>query len=962
MTKPFLISVLLFAGVLIELGALTGFALLLRRGMRMRNRADKIKAYLLLGSLTFISSLIILPSLAYLYTEELWYEHLGYAQVFWKLLLTRWKLFFLYGGLAFAFMSLNLLIASLICPLPPSFRRWAEQGTKAFRRTALFVILLISIAMGAAAVPFWHDYLLSRNGVEVGDKDPIFKKDVGFYLFSLRMIDFSSLWLKALVWITALLLLWFYNFYSNRDPQSFVRAKRGFLFHGTGLWIAALAVSIVRSQVGIWKTLYSTRGTVYGVGYAEAHAQIPAYKAHMVLLIALGIALLVNLKLRKRIIWIGAAGAWLLSYLIGIQLFPFLVHEFRVKPTERVLELEYLSHNIEMTRKAYGLDKIEEETGVVTELATLDLIRRNQEILRNVQLWDRRALHKTLSELQELRPYYSFYDVDIDRYVVNGEYRQVMIAAREMNLERIPPYARTWVNKRLKYTHGYGVVVVPVNEFTPEGRPNYWVKDIPPISGFPEFTITQPEIYFGEMTKEHIFVNTGEPELDYSIRAPGEEESENVYCVYKGRGGVPLGRGFRRLAFMWRFARLNVILSKYLQPQSRVMYRRLVLERVKALAPFLMFDRDPYIVVGRSGKLWWIIDAFTHSKRYPYSEPYPGPPKTEAARAAPDRNLKGKFNYIRNSVQAMIDAYNGDVYFFVRDETDPMVQVYKKIFPGMFRPQEEIPDGLIDHGRFPDILTLILARMYAVYHMRDPQVFYGQEDKWELPNELYYTKEKIEMVPYYAVVKLPGEDHVEFVNMIPFTPTAGKRNLIAWLVARCDAKYYGRLKAYILPKGTQIDGPEIVEDRIDQHPEMSKQLSLWDQGGSSVIRGNMLTIPVGNALFYVEPIYLQAKDAKMPELKQVVVAAGDRLAWGETFMEALQRVFIGQLVEEKPAQEKPKLTLKDLVATAWASLENYKKLVGEGKMREAADAFEQLEAALKALQQEVQSSGSGGGS
>jgi len=959
--RPFLISAIFFLAILIELGVIIGFILLLRRGVRRRNRVDKVKGYVLLGAGSFLSLIMALPSAAYLYTEELWYEHLGYSQVFWKLLMTRWKLFFLYGGMSACFMLLNLFIARAICPVPQAFRRWADQGTKAFHRMMVSVILLISIIFGIAAVPFWQDYLMNRNRVEVGEKDPIFNKDIGFYMFSLRFKDFTTAWMKALVWLSAGLLLWIYNFYSNRDPQSLIRARSGILYHGTALWITALIVSILRSRISIWKTLFSSRGTVYGVGYAEAHAHIPALKAHIVILILIGLVLLFNLKFRKKIVWVTACAVWFLSYLLGVQLYPFLVQEFRVKPTERVLELEYLSNNIKMTRKAYGLDKIEEETGLVNKLATLDVIRGNQWILDNMQLWDRKALYKTLTDLQELRPYYSFYDVDVDRYMVNGQYRQVMIAAREMNPERIPKFARTWVNMRLKYTHGYGVVIVPVNEFTPEGRPNYWVKDIPPSSSYPEFTITQPEIYFGEMTKEHIFVNTGEPELDYSIRSPQGEGEENVYTFYKGRGGVQLGRGFRRLAFMWRFAKLNVILSKYLQPQSRVMYRRAVLDRIKALAPFLMFDRDPYIVVGKSGKLWWIVDAFTHSRHYPYSEPYPGPQPKPETKYAPDWGLKNKFNYIRNSIQAMIDAYNGDVYFFIRDETDPMVQVYKRIFPGMLRPQDEIPDGLIDHGRFPDILTLILSRMYTVYHMQDPQVFYGQEDKWELPLELYYTKEKREMVPYYATIKLPGEENIEFVNMMPFTPTAGKRNLIAWLVARCDARYYGRLKAYILPKGREIDGPEIIEDRVDQDPDMSKQLSLWDQGGSSVIRGNVLTIPVEDTLFYVEPIYLQAKDAKRPELKQVVVAAGDRLAWGANFIQALNRIFVGQVVQEKQktGKKQPKLTWKDLVVTAKTSFENYKKLMGEGKIKEAAEALEQLNNALNALLQQAQTSSGG---
>jgi uncharacterized membrane protein (UPF0182 family) len=828
--------------------------------------------------------------------------------------------------------------------------------------------------MGALLVPLWDEVIRYQYQIPLQISEPIFGKDVSFYLFSLPIYDYLSLWLKALVWITAIGGAFLYNFYYNRDHQTMLKAKRGIIIHGTMLGLLALLVSAARSQIDIWKLLYSERGVTFGAGYTDVQAQIPAYHIHMGVLAVIGLILLINLFLRRRRLWIGGAIVWISSYVLVVWLYPNIYQILSVRPNELSLEKEYIKYNIEFTRKGFGLDGIK-ESQLVNELATLDKVKSQPAILTNIQLWDRRALHDSLAQLQEIRPYYSFPDTDVDRYWLNGQYRQVMLAAREVNVDKLPQYAQNWVNRRLIFTHGYGVCATPVNQFTPEGRPSFWAKDIPPKSSFAELNLTRPEVYFGELTKGHVFLNSGIDEFDY----PAGEG--NRYNRYDGKSGIKLGQGFGRLALSARFGGLKLFLSRYISSETKVVFRRQILERAKAIAPFLSYDQDPYIVIGNSGRLYWIIDTYVTSKNYPFSEPY------------------GQYNYIRDPIKVVVDAYNGSVDFYVWDENEIITQIYSKAFQGLFKSKKEVPDGLANHVRYPDELTNIQAFMYATYHMSDPQVFYNQEDRWELPYEIYYHHERKIMTPYYTVLKLPGEEKEEFVNMIPFTPTAGKRNMIAWLVARCDEPHYGELLVYTLPKGEIVDGPEMVEARIDSDTEISQKLTLWNQQGSMVIRGNLLVIPIENSLFYVEPLYLQAQNSKMPELKQVIVAAGDRLAWGETFEAALEKVFVGQVaalppqnpnpssnpgsdpganissnpnpppaqnpvsqadkadktdkkVEKTEKSEKkpnPKRNTDEIVKSAKTNLEQYKKLFGEGKMVEAAKAFEALQKDINEL-------------
>ena len=728
------------------------------------------------------------------------------------------------------------------------------------------------------------------------DTDPFFNREIGYYLFTLPFWKWVSIWVKVLTWITIIFTAWIYNYYYNRDPHTMQRARRAMFIHGTVFWLILSAVSIFRSKINTAQLLLRPRGgiwpsEVYGIGAADAQ-QVFAYNTiFMFIVIGVAIVVLANAFWRKRWLWYTGASIWLASYVLVVWLYPNLYQRLRVAPTEREIEIPYLKHNINGTRKAYSLDKIKERR-FVKSIASVDLIKSHPEILRNIQMWDRHVLYPILKELEAYREYYDFYaDADVDRYWVDGEYRQLMLAAREIHPEGLR--TQNWINKQFVYTHGYGVSAIPVNEKTDEGKPVMWLGGIrpkPEQAGLPVYEhkgikITRPEIYYGEMTKESVFINTTSEEFDYPQLSEAVGLEGEKYTRYEGSGGISFGKGFKKYCFYWRFAKLNLLLTRYLRDDSKVMFRRLVNERSKVAAPILKFDHDPFIVMGNSGRLWWVIDTYVTNSNYPYSEEHNHP-------------KYGKFNYIRNSAVAITDAYNGDVNFYILEEDEPLIQTYRKIFPDLFKPKEDIPDGVASHLRFPDTFTYILAQKYTDYHVQNPVQFYDKSDSWNLPKETYYddksgTNIRIPMKPYYATLTLPGENKAEFVNMLPFTPPQRTLNMSAWLVARCDPPHYGGMVVYALPKGESIDGPEQIEERIDTHPQISKDHSLWGQGDSRVLRGNLLVIPVENSLFYVEPVFLQSK--KLPLLKQIIVAAEDKLAGEGTFDEALDKLSVSAM-------------------------------------------------------------------
>jgi uncharacterized membrane protein (UPF0182 family) len=958
----FLASLLVIISGLIWSATLIMGALLIVRGIRRKIREAKVKGLfvIILGSI--VSLLILLPSIAYLYVEGLWFNEMGYSSVFWKMTGSPWLLLLKYGLIAAGFLAANFILAQRLCPIPGGFRRWATGKTGSVYKTMITLLAIVSIIMGSVLIPLWDDFqryyerkpFIDRStGSDEPIPDPQFGKEVGYYLFTLPVRNFQSLWTKALFWITFFCMAILYNFYRNRDAQSRINVSKRGIFHLSGLWILILTASIWRSVVNTHRLVYSTRGATFGAGYTDVHVQIPVYKIYIAIVCLIALIVCINTILRKKYLVTVPIVVWFASYVLLIWAFPSAYQQIRVSRTEQNLEQKYISRNIEYTRIGYDLHRVKTYR-LPLEVATLEKIESQPGTLKNVQLWDRRTVRDTLTHMQTFVPYYVFWSgdnertgVDADRYLLTNpstgesEYRQVMIAARELDSEKLP--SRTWDNLRFIYTHGYGVCLGPVNQFTKEGQPYLWVQGIPPGPplrqdgtpamevSYPELKITRPEIYYGEVTTDYIFVKTKQQEFDRPEvieTGEGSGRTEGRYITYEGDGGVLLKSTFRRLMMTLRFWDFGITTSGNLDLGSRIMFHRQIEDRSKRIAPFLFYDEDPYVVIGDSGKLWWVIDAYVTSKHFPYSGRYD--------------STFGPINYIRNPLKAVIDAYTGQVDFYIWSEDEIINKVYRKIFPGIFKGRREMPDGLARHNRYPDDLTSIQAEMYCLYHMTDPQTFYGKGDKWDLPYEVYHQTREKPMVPLYLMIRLPGEEMEEFVSIIPFTraPTQKRPNMVAWMVVRNDQPNYGEIIIYTLPPG--VPGPAQIESRIDTDPEISPNLTLWNEGGSTVIRGNLLTIPVGNALFYVEPLYLQDETIKMPLLRQVIVAAGDALAWASNFDTAIEKVFaVGERIEETASTWKPRSLVK-IITSATENFYKYKSQMKAGKAEEAANALDEL--------------------
>ncbi|MGB6369631.1 MAG: UPF0182 family protein, partial [Atribacterota bacterium] len=620
-----------------------------------------------------------------------------------------------------------------------------------------------------------------------------------------------------------------------------------------------------------------------------------------------------------------------LAVLVGVSIllggiYPEIMQRAIVLPNESRKERPYILNNIEATRTAYGLDKIREEEFPVKEEISFEDIEKNDETIRNIRLWDWRPIKQTLKQIQAIRLYYDFNSVDMDRYYFNGNYQQVMVSPRELDKDKIPEQARTWVNEVLTYTHGYGVVVNPVNKISGEGLPELLIKDIPPVSSV-NLDITRPEIYYGEITKGYVIVKTKAKEFDYP------KGDENVYSTYAGNGGMPVSSLWRRILFSIKFSNMQILLTTNFTPESRIMINRNIQERVNKVAPFLGYDKDPYIVISKEGKLFWIQDAYTISSNYPYSTPIAG----------------GYFNYIRNSVKVVIDAYNGTMDFYIIDQKDPVAEVYKNIFPQLFKNFDQMPEDLKQHIRYPKDLFQVQAELYSTYHMMDPDVFYNKEDYWTIPNEIYAENE-IKMEPYYIITKLPGHEREEFILMTPFTPST-KNNMIAWLAAKNDQPDYGNLIVYKFPKEKLIFGPMQIEARIDQNSEISQQLTLWGQKGSTVIRGNLLVIPIEESIIYVEPLYLRAEMGEIPELKRVIVSNGSDVVIGQNLEEALEKLFVRTFEEREIVITGEEKTLKDLIKEAAGYYESAQKYAQEGNWSKYGEELQKLEQTLKLLEE-----------
>ncbi len=817
------------------------------------------------------------------YTEWLWYDSLGYGAVYTKGLLTRVWLYFAGAGLFSAVFLGNIVLAQRLARrdepaiLPPE----TIVLIKGLTRIGIIVVtLILGLIMGVVAMDQWDNFLRFTNstafvnGQGVSIADPLNGHNPSFYIFSIPLLRFIQTWTIGLTILSILGVISIYGVgYSLRGFKwTFTRAVK---LHVATLF-AVLALLVAWSYWFDAKELVlSSRGlngTLFGANYADVTAKLFALRFMMGISVAVGIAAVFSAYRRGIVLPISAFGVWVVSVIVVLVIYPAAVQRFSVEPSELERETPYIERNIAMTREAYGLNEIEiRPFGTSDEMPSEEIVK-NPALVDNLRLWDHRPLRDTLNQIQFFRPYYDFLDVDVDRYEIDGKIRQVMLSAREITPERLPEEAQSWVAKRLQYTHGYGITMSPVNEFTEEGRPEFFLKDIPP-EGI--FDIQQPEIYFGEQADRYVIVNTKEEEFDF----PTEQDTPE-FTTYVGTGGVKLDSLVKRVAFAWRKADFNLLISGQITSDSKIMLNRQITERVRRIAPFLSLDPDPYLVVA-DGRLFWLQDAFTTTERYPYSQPF-----------------RDRFNYIRNSVKVVVDAFNGTVDFYIIEPDDAIVNTYAGIYPDLFKPIEDMPSEIREHIRYPEDLFNVQETMFRTYHITDERVFFAKEDLWSRPAELFYSSSQ-PMEAYYVIMPLPGEVEPEFLLLLPFTPL-NRPNLIAWLAARSDGDHYGELIAFTFPKDKQVDGPAQVEARIDNDVLISQQFTLWGETGSEIIRGNLLVLPIGETILYVEPIYLQAESLRFPELKRIVVAIGANSPVMEPTLERALDVALGKLEPSPP--------------------------------------------------------------
>ena len=830
------------------------------------------------------AAVILLTVILGLVQKWLWMRELNYSGIFWTLLSVKWVMFGVAAVCAFLFLWANLRIAAraLHDLLQDSSANKAIGTTEEITRkinvdlSSRLVLFIMDLAAIFVAVVFaisisaqWDTYLRFRYGGSFGVADPLFNVDLGFYFFRLPFYELLQgglifLTVAALALVSGVVLVELQQSSVNNMFKIRPRTAR----HLAVLLFVLSAAFGWGFYLDHYELVYSTLGVVYGAGYTAAHVtNFVLWGMVGISVLACGLIALTAFRPRARLLAVGI-GAYGLFYVLGVLVLPQLVQAFVVRPSELSRETPYLKDYIAFTRNAYKLNVIQETAYPALTDLTPDVIARNQDTVQNIRLWDSRPLLQTYQQTQAIRLYYQFYNVDTDRYHLADGYHQVMLASRGLASE-LPTQAQTWVNENLQFTHGYGLVMNSVSKTIGGGFPQYLIKDIPPVSQYGGLNTTQPAIYYGEVSPGYKIVSTGIKEFDYP------KGNENVYTSYQGSGGIPLHGLWKRLLFAWTQKDVNILFTSYLTPQSRIQIWRSVQERVSQIAPFLLLDQDPYAVVS-DGKLYWIQDAYTVSDRYPYSQPLASGPAQGS-------------NYIRNSVKIVVDMYNGSVSFYIMDPKDPVLDVYQRAFPGVFKNLNELSAGLKLHLRYPQDLFAIQAAEYSTFHMTDPQVFYNREDLWVAPVEKYDGAVN-PMEPYYILMKLPGSSQMEYLIMTPFTPQK-RDNMIAWLAARCDFPDYGKMLFYELPKEKLIYGPNQISAMIDQSTTISQQLTLWDQKGSGVIRGKLIVIPIENSFLYVVPLYLKAEGTNFPQLKRVIVATGDRVVMEPTLDESLSDLF-----------------------------------------------------------------------
>jgi len=893
-------------------------------------------------------------AVATFFTNYLWFDSVNLNSVWIKILLTKGALVGVTSLLAFIFIFTNLRLAVRATPVMDIFESFESQDplsrfrawtNERFLRYRLWGSVGLSLFLGAGASQLWEQVLLFLNQQSFGVTDPVFQADVSRYVFGLPLYRLFVSWGFQLVIFTSLIIVLFFvatgalQLRQGRLPEVSSGAKA----HLSVLLAFIAILKAFAYRLDSMELLYSPRGKVFGASYTDVIAHLPALNLLILISLFGAVLLLVNIKRRGWLLPATAISLWLAVSIIVGGLVPAAIQRFRVVPDELNKELPYVENHIDYTRLAYGLDSIEEKSFAASPDLSQDDISNNKQTVDNIRLWDPTVLAETYSQLQEIRAYYALQEVDVDRYRINGELTQVMVAARELDQTNLP--AVGWVNERLQYTHGFGVVFSPANNVASQGQPDFYVKGVPATTTVSELEVEQPRIYFGESADsvEYVVVNSLQDEVDYPLSTEGQSVA---YTNYSGDGGVGIGSFFRRLGFALRYSELNLLISNQLSDDSKLIMERNIVSRVKKAAPFLYTDNDPYLAL-IDGNLFWIIDMYTVSDKYPYAQP------ADTRRINENSGLPVNFNYLRNSVKAVVNAYDGTMNFYVVDENDPIMTAYNDIFPDLFSPKSEMSSELLDHIRYPEDLFTIQSDMYRDYHMTDPRVFYADEDPWVIPSDSSTTPRVATlrgefteigfkpMLPYYLLMSLPGENDLSYLIFQPFNPE-NRPNMQSFLVADADPENYGQLIDFRLPKGEFVDGPSQVATRINQDPDISQIFTLLDQQGSSVIKGNLFVVPINQSILYYQPIYLQGEQNPLPEFKFVVVVFQDRIIMSETLSEALASIFGDELISDNVEESEGENPL-DLLAKATTAFEQAQEQLQKGNLGKYQELIDQAQ-------------------
>jgi uncharacterized protein len=889
--------------------------------------------------------------------DLLWFKSLGYGDVFWKTLNLQWAIFaaFTLATFVILFGAFSTLKRGHLGDLPRDHTiilggQPVKLSIEPVLRVGGWIVCVGgALVTGVSMMDDWPTLALWWYSPVSGAADPVFGKPLSFFLFTLPAWHLILDWMLTMSVAVCLIAAFFLLITGGMRALD-----RGRVTYGSSPW-RGITISLSPLLLVLAANVYLDRydmllvhHTIFnGINYTDAHVMLTGLLIVSVALVAGALIAAANAMRRPRGVWLAGAVAPAVVCYVLLSVVAWYVSNFVVKPNELVREEPYIANNIQMTRQAYGLDQFAQREFPAETTVEATEPANNQATLQNIRLWDWRALQDTLRQVQEIRTYYDFPDIDIDRYTIDGTMREVMLATRELNIDKLPESSRNWINEKLIYTHGYGITMNTVNGFTPEGLPTFLLSNMPVQSTARSLSVSRPEVYFGELTDTDVYVKTRAQEFDYP------QGQTNSLTSYQGADGIPIGGFLRRVLLAYERDDLGKLpFSDDVNPQSRLLMRRNVRERVATLAPFLTFDQDPYIVLGEDGRLSWVMDAFTTSDSYPYSTHY---------------GLNdGSINYMRNSVKVVIDAYDGTTTFYVFDAKDPILAAYRSIFPSLFKDASSMPAWLHKHVRYPELLFKLQAEVYGLYHMTNPQVFFNREDLWTVATETGSggngEQTKMAMQPNFVLMKLPGEADAEFVEILPFTP-ANRNNLIGWIAGRCDGDYYGKSVVYNFPKTKLVDGPQQIESRIDQNAQLSGQLTLWNQQGSHVRRGSLLVIPSGRALLYAEPIYLQAQQSPMPELRLVVLALQDKLAYGPTFEAALTSLYGGeapsltstegphaaQATTAAPSVPKASEDVNALIEEAGKDFADYQRLTAEGKLGEAGQKLAELKLVIDKL-------------